>query len=1062
MNKQHRIEMTTRKNTGANLLSRRNFLKSTAFVGGCTALGLPAARALGGLFSSDASAATRETAPYILADSQNLLYSTCLQCHVACPMKAKIWNGTVAKLSGSPYSPQSYLPHIPYDTPPQKAASADGKLCAKGQAGIQTYYDPYRIRKVLKRDGQRGSNKWKTISFDQFIDEVVKGGKLFAAIGENRDYPGFNGVVSLRDANLSAAMAADAEQCGRGEISVSDFKKKYKDHLHHLIDPDHPDLGPKNNGFVFMAGRIEHGRKELMARFTNQSIGSMNAFEHTTICEQSHHIAYGEMTGHNNDHMKPDLTNAEFVLFWGTGAYSANFGLTPMAEKVTTARVERGMKTAVVDARLSHDAGKADWWLPVQPNGHGALAMAIIRWILENKRYDQRYLENSNKAAATADDEPTWTNATHLVKIIDGHPHKLLRATEAGLGSQDEYVVSSGGKLLAVNPEDAGNSVEGDLFVKTEINGVSVKSAFQLLAEEAFARPLQDLAAESGVDLRTIVEVARELTSHGKRAAVEMYRGPVQQTDGYYSGCLIITLNILIANADYQGGLITGGGHWQEVGGKPGNPYNLKKMHPGALKAFGPRITREKSRYEDFTLFRENGYPAKRPWYPFTDNVYQEVIPSFVSGYPYAGKILFLHMGTPALSVPGGNQQIIDALKDPDRVPLFIASDIVIGETSMYADYIVPDLTYLERWGTPHVTPDVPTKTSKIRQPVGRPLTDEVQVAGETLPICMETFMLALSQRMELSGFGPDAFGPGGQFTRPEDWYLKEVANIAYGDEKGDAVPDADQAELEIFHQARRHLPASVFEEARWRKALRSEEEWRKAVYVLNRGGRFDAYGRAYGGKLMKYHTFGGMFHLFVERVASQKNSLSGKYFSGLSIIGGEHDAAGNALARSKKYPFQIITYKEPYGGHSRTISNYWGNVSLQPENRILINSEDARRLGLKPDQKIRLVSPDNPEGRLQLRDGSNRVLDLVARINIVEGMRPGTVAVSWHYGHWAYGSNDVVVDGHTIPGDRRRASGICTNHLLAVDPVLKDVCLTDPIGGSASFSNSRVNLIPV
>jgi tetrathionate reductase subunit A len=1046
--------------SGKSRMSRRQFLKSTAFVGGCAALTAQASKAIGGLFSSDALAATEKPAPYILADPQNLLYTTCLQCHVSCPMKAKIWDGTVAKLTGSPYSPQNYLPHIPYDTSPQRAATADGKLCAKGQSGIQTYYDPYRIRKVLKRDGQRGSNKWKSISFDQFIEEVVKGGKLFADIGDDQHYPGFDEVISLRDAKLAAAMAADAKQYGRGEISVSDFKQKYREHLHHLIDPDHPDLGPKNNGFVFMAGRIEHGRKELMKRFTGKTLGSMNAFEHTTICEQSHHIAYSEMTGHKTHHMKPDLVNAEFVMFWGTGAYTANFGLTPMAEKVTTGKVERGMKTAVVDVRLSHDAGKADWWLPVQPNGHGALALAMIRWILENKRYDQRYLENSNKAAAAADDEPTWTNATHLVKIIDGHPIKLLRASEAGIGSEDDYMVSRGEKLLAVNPDDTDNPVEGDLFVKTEINGTPVKSAFQLLAEEAFARPLQDLAVESGVDLRTIIDVARELTSHGKRAAIDMYRGPVQQTDGYYSGCLIITLNMLIGNADYKGGLIKGGGHWHEAGGKAGSVYNLNKMHPGALKAFGPKITREQSRYEDYSLFRENGYPAKRPWYPFTGNVYQEVIPSFVSGYPYAGKILFVHKGTPALSMPGGNQQIIDALRDPGKVPLFIASDIVIGETSMYADYIVPDLTFLERWGMPHPTPDVPTEASKIRQPVGKPLTEEVMVGAEKMPICMEAFMLAVSEKMKLSGFGKEGFGPGMDFTVPEDWYLKEAANVAFGDKKNHAVPDADDAELGILRKARRHLPASVFDEARWKKALRSESEWRKTVYVLNRGGRFAPYGSNYKRDRMK-GTLGGMFHLFAEGVASQKNSLSGKYFSGLPIIGGEYDAADKPLARSEKYPFQIITYKEPHSGHSRTISNYWGNIALQPTNKILINRMDARRLGLKSDQKMRLISADNPEGRLQLQDGSNRVLDIIARVHIVEGIRPGTLAVSWHYGHWAYGSHNVSVDGNTVTGDRRRASGICTNHLLAVDPVLKDVCLTDPIGGSGSFSNTRVNLIP-
>jgi len=61
-------------------------------------------------------------------------------------------------------------PHIDYKTPLTETSSIDGTLCPKGQAGIQTLYDPYRIVKVLKRAGPRGSNKWKTISFEQAIE----------------------------------------------------------------------------------------------------------------------------------------------------------------------------------------------------------------------------------------------------------------------------------------------------------------------------------------------------------------------------------------------------------------------------------------------------------------------------------------------------------------------------------------------------------------------------------------------------------------------------------------------------------------------------------------------------------------------------------------------------------------------------------------------------------------------------------------------------------------------------------------------------------------------------
>lgn len=1026
-------------------LTRRQFVGVSAFVGG------------GAAFAKCAFYPDAEVEPipeYALSRPENELYTTCLQCHADCQVKAKIWDGTLAKLTGSPYSPQNYLPHLPYEIELDRAARTDGKLCAKGQSGIQTYYDPYRIRRVLKRNGPRGSGEWTSIPFDQFVQEVVEGGALFAEVGDDRHYPGFGEVWALREPDLATAMAADAAAFGTGELSLREFQAKYRDHLDKLADPDHPDLGPRNNGFVFDAGRIEHGRKELMKWFTNQSMGSVNAFEHTTICEQSHHIAYSEMTGHDNHHMKPDLWNAEFVLFWGTGAFSANFGLTPMAEKVTSGRSNRGMKVAVVDPRLSNDAAKADWWLPVKPGADGALALAMSRWIIENERYNIGYLQNANRAAASEDDQPTWTNATYLIKIVEGHPLELLKASEAGITGGDLPVVSSGGKLVAVDPEDTSRPVEGDLFVSQEVNSIPVHSAFQLLREEAFSRSMEEYEEVTGIPKSGIAEVARELTSHGNRAVVELYRGPVQHTDGFYAACAIITLNLLVGNPDWKGGLCKGGGHWHEFGGKAGNVYDFKKMHPSSLKTFGPPITREKKRYEDCSLFREEGYPARRPWYPFTNNVYQEIIPSFAQGYPYRCEILFLHMGTPALSSPAGHKTIA-MLQDPERVPLFIACDIVIGETSMYADYIVPDLTFLERWGTPHVTPDVPTMTSKVRQPVVAPLTEEIEIDGEPMPISMEAFLIAVAKALGMPGFGKDGLGPGFNFDRPEDWYLKAVANIAAGDKEGEVVPDAADDELELFLRARRHLPPSVFDEQRWRTAVRPEE-WRRVVYVLNRGGRYAAFGSGYNGPHMK-RKMGKMFHLFVGGVAKQKNSMSGHYFSGMPVYRGQYDAFDDPLSRGGEYPLTLITYKEPFGGHSRTISNYWSNVALKPENSILINNRDARELGVKDGERVRLVSASNPDGEVDLGDG--RVLETVGKVEVREGIRPGVVAVSWHYGHWAYGSNDTLVDGHTVRGDTRRAKGLCPNLVMAVDPVLEDVCLTDPIGGSSSFFDTQVRL---
>jgi hypothetical protein len=52
-----------------------------------------------------------------------------------------------------------------------------------------------------------------------------------------------------------------------------------------------------------------------------------------------------------------------------------------------------------------------------------------------------------------------------------------------------------------------------------------------------------------------------------------------------------------------------------------------------------------------------------------------------------------------------------------------------------------------------------------------------------------------------------------------------------------------------------------------------------------------------------------------------------------------------------------------------------------------------------------------------------------------------------------------VVIDGHRVPGDPRRATGIHANAAMWTDPALKNTCLLDPVGGSVSFYDTVVRL---
>ena len=112
-----------------------------------------------------------------------------------------------------------------------------------------------------------------------------------------------------------------------------------------------------------------------------------------------------------------------------------------MSPRVSQAIYDNKLKIAVIDPRLSKSAAKG-WWIPVSPNGNLALALAMTQWIIDNQRYDEKFLRNANKAAANAGGEKSWTNATWLVNPKTG---KFLRADEAKVGAANQFVALVGG-----------------------------------------------------------------------------------------------------------------------------------------------------------------------------------------------------------------------------------------------------------------------------------------------------------------------------------------------------------------------------------------------------------------------------------------------------------------------------------------------------------------------------------------------------------------------------------------------------------------------------------------
>jgi len=86
----------------------------------------------------------------------DIIKSTCGLCPVGCGILAHRHGQKITKIQGDPDSPLSR-----------------GALCPKGVASLEYLYHPERLKQPLKRDGSRGSGKWREISWDEALETIA-------------------------------------------------------------------------------------------------------------------------------------------------------------------------------------------------------------------------------------------------------------------------------------------------------------------------------------------------------------------------------------------------------------------------------------------------------------------------------------------------------------------------------------------------------------------------------------------------------------------------------------------------------------------------------------------------------------------------------------------------------------------------------------------------------------------------------------------------------------------------------------------------------------------------
>jgi tetrathionate reductase subunit A len=717
-----------------------------------------------------------------------------------------------------------------------------------------------------------------------------------------------------------------------------------------------------------------------------------------------------------------------------------------LARKTVKGVMDNKLNLAIIDPLMQGgtDVPGKTKWIPIKPSTDGALVMGMMHWIFDNKKYNEKFLECPNIEAAESIGYKSYTNAGHLVIVDENHPNNrsFLRSEDLGLEGEDFYVIDKNTGKLELNHKVSA----AELFYNGEIEGkdgkIKVATSLYLLNQGVRRHSIEEYAEICGIPSIEIEALAKEFASHGHKVAVDTLGG-TNSTNALPFTVALWLLPALMGSYNMKGGMAISGPSFKAFAEGP--KYDLSTFE-GQVKPSGVKISREQFHYENTTEYKnkmeqgKNPYPSKLPWHTNGMSLDGQAMFSALNKYPYQCKILVNCFANPMYGTPGLYQEtMIEEIKKTSNIPLIISVDIAMGETTAFADYIVPDTSVYEQWAMVPVRANINTQMTAVRYPIIEPATPKVGTSNQ--PISMETYLIEVAKKIEMPGFGDDAIkdadGKLWPLNTREDYFMKAVANMAYD---GDVVGDISEEDNKITGLD--SIPKD------WEEAVKADE-LSAVKNIIAKGGKFESDTNCHDGEFMKYVS-PDKICFYSENLANSKNSITGSYNEGSPVWIPEVLADGtlvNEVYSSEEYPFSICSSKSKLRGISM-LNNCPTLQVLSDKNYIEINVLDANELGLKDGQKVRIESPTNEaEGVLKIKEGVSR----------------GTLGISFGYGKWEYGSKDATIDGKVVEGEAIRSAGTATNPLSMADKsVGEKYGLSDVVSGTHNRSGIRAKIVQI
>ncbi|MBF0218153.1 MAG: molybdopterin oxidoreductase family protein [Gammaproteobacteria bacterium] len=906
--------------------------------------------------------------------------TTCYMCACRCGIRVTLRDGEVRYIQGNPEHPLN-----------------QGVICAKGASGIMKQYSPARLTHPLRRKAgsERGSGEFEIISWDEAF-----------GILEDR----------LR------------------EIRATDPKK-----------------------LALFTGRDQ--MQALTGMFAKQ-FGTPNYAAHGGFC--SVNMAAGmiyTIGGSFWEFGGPDLDRAKLFVMFGT---AEDHHSNPMKIALSKFKRNGGRFISINPVRTGYSA-IADEWVPIKPGTDGALLLALCHVLIKTGLYDRDFLAR-------------YTNAPELVNLNS-------QSDEFGMFVRTEIPEEEGcfdpqNKLWWDRELDRPISMQTPgsdprlLGAFKLDDGTPVKPAFALLCERLEQYTPEWASAITNIPTETIVRLAHEMgiTARDKRielpiawtdvwgnehdkvcgnpVAFHAMRGLAAHSNGFHTIRTLSILMTLLGTIDRPGGFRHKAPFPRPIPPCPKTPTEAADVQPNSPLNGMPLGWPADP---DDLFVDAEGEPIRIDkafsWeYPLSvHGLMHNVITNAWRGDPYPIDTLFLFMANMAWNSAMNTDVVRQMLNDKDsdgnyKIPFIVVADAFQSETVAFADLVLPDTTYLERYDCMSML-DRPI--SEFDGPVDSVRIPVVPPTGECKPF--QEVLIELGSRLKLPIFVNDD-GQRKYRNYPDFVINFETApgsGIGFlggwrgsGGQKslkGEPNPSQWQAYEKnncVFHY---HLPRSYQYMRNWNLGYL---QWAQA------------HGMTRYAEPINIHIYSEVLQKF--RLAAQGKSFGKqppdrlrkrveKYFDPLPFY---YEPLEAQLTDQSRYPLNAITQRPMAMYHSWDSQNAWLR-QIHTYNFLYLHPKTAQSQGIT-------------DGGWMWVESMHGKVRCMARYS--EAVEPGTVwtwnAIGKASGAWNLGKNA-----------NESKQGFLLNHLISEElPPHHDgdhLSNSDPVTGQAGWYDVRVRVYP-